>query len=252
MVPLITFLYVTLSLLITPSNVLVILVVKSTRALRKATNFPLVSLAVADLFVGIIVLPLRIVEVQGFDWSRDIYWCQCSLSLTLLSLSASVLNLLIVTTEHYFAVVQPLSYQSKFTSRRLFYGITSIWIVAAVVSFLPFLALKKTTAQERSYQHKICRFADTMSAEYLIFFVSIVILIPTLLISYAYVRIYRAANILRCRLKSLQVPRDGKEIVSALKESKTAKTIGELQNLTIPLLSNSRKFSFWDKKYKRK
>ena len=231
MVPLITFLYVTLSLLITSSNLFVILAVKSTRALRKATNFPLVSLAVADLFVGIIVLPLRIVEVQAFDWSRDIYWCQCSLSLTLLSLSASVLNLLIVTTERYFAAVQPLIYQSKFTSRRLSYGIISIWVVAFLLSFLPFLVLKKTTAQERSYQHKICRFADTMSAEYLIFFVSIVVLIPTLFISYAYLRMYRAASILRRRLKSLQVPRQGEEIASALKESKTAKTIDELSSM---------------------
>ena len=229
MLPLITFLYAALSFLITLDNLLVILAVKSTSSLRKATNFSLVSLAVADLFVGVIVLPLRIVEVRAFDWSQSIYWCQCSLSLTLLSLSASVLNLLIVTIERYFAIIQPLIYQNKFTSRRIFYAIIFVWIVAFLVSFLPFYALKNNTAQERSHQHRICRFADTMSAEYLTFFAAFIVLIPTLFISYAYVKIFQAANNLRRRLNSLQVQRDGEaEIVSALKESKTAKNVGEL------------------------
>lgn len=227
MVPLITFLYVTLSFLITSDNLLVILAVKSTRALRKATNFLLVSLALADLFVGVIVLPLRVVEVQAFEWSRTVYWCQCSLSLTLLSLSASVLNLFIVTADRYFAIVLPLVYQSKFTSRRIIYAIILVWVSAFLVSFLPFLALKSTAAQERSQHHRICRFADTMSAEYLTFFVCFIVLIPTLFISYAYVTMYRAASSLRRRLKSLQVAGNGEGVRSVLKESKAAKTVGE-------------------------
>lgn len=237
--PLITFLYVSLSCLITLSNLLVILAFKRTPILRKATNFSLVSLAVADLFVGVIVLPLRTVEAQTFNWTRSLYWCQCSLSLTLLSLSASALNLSIVTVERYFAVILPLLYQSKITSRRLFYSIIFVWIVALLVSFLPFVALKSTTAQERSRQHKICRFADTMSAEYLTFFVSIIVLIPTLFISYAYIRMYRAANKVRRRLKSLQVPNGGGDIMSVLKESKAAKTIGEFVDFTEQLKSTS-------------
>ena len=185
MLPLITFLYVTLSFLITSDNLLLILAVKSTRSLQKAANFSLVSLAVADLFVGVIVLPLRIVEAQAFSWSRSIFWCQCSLSLTLFSLSATMLNLLILTIERYCAIIVPLFYQSKFSSRRIFYAIVVGWIVAVMVSFLPFVGLKNKTVQKRSNQHRICRFADTMSAEYLSFFSAVVVLFPTLFISYA-------------------------------------------------------------------
>lgn len=228
MVPLITFVYVSLSCLITSSNLLVIVAVTTTPALRKATNFALVSLAMADLFVGVIVLPLRIVEVWAFHLSRSLYWCQCSLSLTLLSLSASVLNLSIVTADRYFSVILPLLYQSKITSRRVVCALIFVWAVALLVSFLPFITLKSTTAKERSHQHKICRFADTMSPGYLTFFVCIAVLIPTLFMSYAYVRMYRAASKLKHRLKRLQVPRVGEEIVTALKESKAAKTIGKL------------------------
>jgi len=236
MLPLITFLYVTLSFLITSDNLLLILAVKSTRSLQKAANFSLVSLAVADLFVGVIVLPLRIVEAQAFSWSRSIFWCQCSLSLTLFSLSATMLNLLILTIERYCAIIVPLFYQSKFSSRRIFYAIVVGWIVAVMVSFLPFVGLKNKTAQERSNQHRICRFADTMSAEYLSFFSTVVVLFPTLFITYAYVKIFLAASKLRRRLNSLQIPREGEEVVSVLKESKTAKNIGELHfmfNLTM-------------------
>lgn len=228
MVPLITFLYLTLSVLITSDNLLVIVAVYSTRALRKVTNYSLVSLALADLLVGCVVLPVRIIEVRAFHWSRNIHWCQFSLSLTLLSLSASVLNLLIVTIERYFAIIHPLTYTSKITSRRNFYAIILVWTVAFVMSFLPFVALKSTAAQERNSQHKVCRFADTMSPEYLTFFSATVVLIPTLFITFAYLKIYRAAKKLRNRLTSLQVRRAGEEdIASVLKESKAAKTIGE-------------------------
>jgi len=222
------FLYVTLSILITSDNLLVIAAVYSTRTLRKVTNYSLVSLAFADLLVGFVVLPVRAVEAWAFHWSRNILWCQFSLSLTLLSLSASVLNLLIVTVERYVAIISPFTYASKITTRRNFYVIILIWVSAFLVSFLPFVAFKSTTAKEREHQHKVCRFADTLSSEYLVFFSVTVVFIPTLCISLAYLRIYLAAIKLRARLKSLQVQRQGEDnIASLLKESKTAKTIGE-------------------------
>ena len=52
---------------------------------------------------------------------------------------------------------------------------------------------------------------------------------PTLFISYAYGRIHRAARKLRNRLKSLQVQSNNQpqEVASALRETKTTKTIGK-------------------------
>lgn len=230
MLPLITFLYVLLSCLITLGNFSVILAVLSTPSLRKATNISLVSLAAADLFVGVIVLPLRLVESwTSFEWSRTILWCKFSLCLTLLSLSASVLNLFVVTVERYFAIILPLMYETKITSRRICGAVVFFWFFAILVSFFPFFEFKRFKAQERSEQHKICRFADTMSAEYLISFVAIIVVMPTLFISYAYGRIHRAARKLRNRLKSLQVQSNTQpqEVASALRESKTTKTIGK-------------------------
>lgn len=231
MVPVIMFLYVTLSVLITSDNLLVIAAVYSTRGLRKVTNYSLVSLAFADLLVGFVVLPVRAVEAWTFHWSRNILWCQFSLSLTLLSLSASVLNLLSVTIERYCAIILPFTYASKITPRRNFYVIMLVWVSAFLVSFLPLVALKSTTAREREQEHKVCRFADTLSSEYLVLFSATVVFIPTLCITWAYLRIYLAAIKLRARLKSLQVQQEGEEnIASALKESKTAKTIGEFSS----------------------
>ena len=231
MVPVIMFLYVTLSVLITSDNILVIAAVCSTRGLRKVTNYSLVSLAFADLLAGFVVLPVRAVEAWTFHWSRNILWCQFSLSLTLLSLSASVLNLLTVTIERYFAIIRPFTYASKITTRRNFYVIMLVWVSAFSVSFLPFVALKSTTAQERDQKHKVCRFADTLSSEYLVFFSATVVFLPALCITWAYLRIYLAAIKLKARLKSLQVQHERLEnIASALKESKTAKTIGEFSS----------------------
>ena len=226
MVPVITSVYLGLGFLIAADNVLVICAVHSSRSLRRATNFSLVSLAVADLLVGVIALPLRTAEVLAFEWTRDVTWCRFSLCVSLLSLSASALNLLSVTAERYFAILRPLTFRSSFTCRRTCCALVFVWLSALLVSFLPLLELGKSTRGQRSHQHKICRFADTMSTEYLTFFSVTIILIPTIFMSYTYFRIFGEARKLRKRLQGLQLQDAKEEKAAFLKESKTAKTIG--------------------------
>ncbi|PFX24830.1 Octopamine receptor beta-1R [Stylophora pistillata] len=82
-------------------------------------------------------------------------------------------------------------------------------------------------ARERSREHKVCRFADTMSPEYLTAFSAAIVLIPTLFITAAYLKIYQAAVKLGRRLKALRVQRDpDRNIAKVLKESKAARTVG--------------------------
>ena len=218
-----------LSLVVTADNILVICAVHSNRALRKATYYFIVSLCIADLTVGIIALPLRALEAISFQWTRSIVWCKISLCLSLLSLSASILNLLLVTTDRYLAVHSPLLYRKKVTCVRAISVIIATWIVSTVFSFFPLFGFGASKAEKRSREQEICSYAKTMDGEYLVVFPAFIILVPTVLMSCMYVRIFLTARgherVVRRSIRSFQQAQQ--QTANFLKESKASKTVGK-------------------------
>lgn len=226
--------FLVLSLVVTADNILVICAVHSNRALRKATYFFIVSLCIADLTVGVVALPLRALEAISFQWTRSIAWCRVSLCLSLLSLSASILNLLLVTIDRYLAVHSPLLYRTKVTSKRAALVIVTTWIFCLSFSFVPMFGFGTSNAKRRSNQQEICSYAKTMDAEYLVVFPAFIILVPTLVMSCLYIRIYVTARgqekLVRRSVRSLQAAQFKSS--QCLKESKASKTVGKFYTVS--------------------
>ena len=223
-------LFLFLSLIVTADNILVICAVRSNRALRKATYFFIVSLCIADLTVGVAALPLRALEAISFQYTRSILWCKISLCLSLLSLSASIFNLLLVTFDRYLAVHSPLLYKSKVTSKRAILVILITWVFCIAFSFFPMLGFGTSTSKTRNREEQeICSYAKTMDAKYLVIFPAFIILVPTVLMSCMYVRIYATARghekVVRRSIRSLQAAK--LQSAQFLKESKASKTVGK-------------------------
>ncbi len=82
-------------------NILVILSVFTNRRLRTVTNCFVVSLAVADLCVSILVMPLGIiVEVTG-RWLFGSVLCEIWVSCDVMLCTASILNLCCISLDRY-------------------------------------------------------------------------------------------------------------------------------------------------------
>ena len=119
-------------------NVLVCLAVLLSRRLRRTSNCFVVSLAVTDLLLGLLVLPLSaLLEIQGGRWPLGGILCNLYISLDVMLCTASILTLLAISVDRYLAISAPLCYPRRVTPCRASLAIAAIWTLSLTVSFVP-------------------------------------------------------------------------------------------------------------------
>ncbi len=118
---------------------LVILSVFYYRPLRIAQNFFIVSLAVADLTVALLVLPFSVTYHLVGRWIFGIYICKMWLTCDVLCCTASILNLCAIALDRYWAITDPINYARKRTVKRVTIMITVTWVASAIISSPPLI-----------------------------------------------------------------------------------------------------------------
>ena len=113
-------------------NGFIIFLVGSKRHLRTKTNAFIVSLAVADLFVGISVVPALFFCEMTTGCSSE-GWSAWVHMLRWLFEHASMTNLCSLVLDRYIAVVKPLKYLTFMKHRRVVQMISLSWTIAVVI-----------------------------------------------------------------------------------------------------------------------
>ena len=125
-----------LSILTMAGNGFIIFLVYSKRQLRTKTNTFVVSLAVADFFVGMNVIPPWFFCEMATGCDIQLHWIS---SLRLLFSYASVANLCSLVVDRYIAVVKPLKYLTFMTRRRVIQMVSVSWGIP--IAFRIFISL---------------------------------------------------------------------------------------------------------------
>ncbi|KAJ8317064.1 hypothetical protein KUTeg_004968 [Tegillarca granosa] len=120
-------------------NSLVIFAVITTRKLRTVTNVYIVSLACADLLLGISVLPFSISREILHFWPFGTLWCNMWLAIDVLLCTASILNLCAISLDRYLAVTRPIQYPSTMSRKKGKIIVACVWILAFVVCLPPLI-----------------------------------------------------------------------------------------------------------------
>lgn len=137
---LITTVVLTLIILLTIiGNILVILSVFTYKPLRIVQNFFIVSLAVADLTVAILVMPLNVAYSILGKWEFGIGFCKLWLTCDVLCCTSSILNLCVIALDRYWAITDPINYAQKRTLERVLLLITGVWVLSLVISSPPLI-----------------------------------------------------------------------------------------------------------------
>ncbi|KAJ8896547.1 hypothetical protein PR048_001891 [Dryococelus australis] len=118
-------------------NVLVILSVFTHKPLRIVQNFFIVSLAVADLTVAILVMPLNVAYSIIGRWVFGIHVCKMWLTCDVLCCTASILNLCAIALDRYWAITDPINYAQKRTLKRVLLMIFGVWLLSGIISSPP-------------------------------------------------------------------------------------------------------------------
>ncbi|XP_051548055.1 D(4) dopamine receptor-like [Myxocyprinus asiaticus] len=116
-------------------NVLVCLSVYTEKALKTTTNYFIVSLAVADLFLAVLVLPLFVyAEFQDGVWSLNMTLCDGLMTMDVMLCTASIFNLCAISIDRFIAVSIPLNYNRKHVDQRQIVLLSATWILALAVA----------------------------------------------------------------------------------------------------------------------
>uniref|UniRef100_UPI00398F643A histamine H2 receptor-like n=1 Tax=Pristiophorus japonicus TaxID=55135 RepID=UPI00398F643A len=119
-------------------NVVICLAVGLNRKLQNRTNCFIVSLAVTDLLLGLLVMPFSAIsELLDSEWPFGDIFCNVHTSLDVMLSTASILNLFMISLDRYCIVTAPLRYNMLITPNRVAISLSLIWCISIMVSFLP-------------------------------------------------------------------------------------------------------------------
>ncbi|XP_077381632.1 alpha-2C adrenergic receptor [Festucalex cinctus] len=125
-------------------NVLVVIAVLTSRALKPPQNLFLVSLASADILVATLVMPFSLAnELMGY-WLFGKIWCDIYLALDVLFCTSSIVHLCAISLDRYWSVTQAVEYNLKRTPKRVKGMIVVVWLISAVISFPPLISMDRS------------------------------------------------------------------------------------------------------------
>ncbi|XP_071836991.1 orexin/Hypocretin receptor type 1-like isoform X2 [Apostichopus japonicus] len=113
-------------------NSMVCMAVIFQREMRTVTNFYIVNLAVADLLVSLICLPLNAMNGVSMSWFLGQPMCKFLGFFTLVSLCVSIYTLMMISVDRYLAICRPLKFQISAT--RVVVVVIIIWVASITVA----------------------------------------------------------------------------------------------------------------------
>ncbi|XP_069461121.1 trace amine-associated receptor 5-like, partial [Ambystoma mexicanum] len=114
-------------LLIVVGNLLVIISISHFKILHNPTHCLLLSLALADLLLGLTVLPPSISRSVEGCWYFGNHFCRLHTFLDTVFCLVSILHLCFIAVDRYWAICFPLEYHTKFTNREACMYIGVAW-----------------------------------------------------------------------------------------------------------------------------
>lgn len=171
------------------SNAFVIATIFLTRKLHTPANFLIGSLAVTDMLVSILVMPISIVYTVSKTWSLGQIVCDIWLSSDITFCTASILHLCVIALDRYWAITDALEYSKRRTMRRAAVMVAVVWVISISISMPP-LFWRQAKAHEELTECMV----NTDQISYTLYSTFGAFYVPTMLLIILYGRIYVAAR----------------------------------------------------------
>ncbi|XP_041800704.1 5-hydroxytryptamine receptor 4-like [Chelmon rostratus] len=178
-------------------NLFIMAAVARFQSLQTPTNAFVVSLAVADFLVAVLVMPFSL--VRSIDsWHFGHCFCRAHFLLDVTFCTSSIFNLSCIALDRYIAVCDPLHYAARMSPRRVAMLLLLCWVLPLVISSLcvslgtytqPPLAVVSSSAQQDT---QIC--LVSFQVPYAFATSAVTFFIPMGFMLFAYGKIFKAAQ----------------------------------------------------------
>ncbi|XP_033843391.1 trace amine-associated receptor 7e-like [Periophthalmus magnuspinnatus] len=175
-----------ISLFTTILNLLVIISIAHFRQLHSSTNLILLSLAVSDFLIGLVVIP-----IHGLMWRTCWFFgdilCALYHLLPLSLTTGSVGTVVLISVDRYLAIIDPLHYQIRMTDKVVNRSISLCWLYAFIYAiFISFDNLQNPGKYKSCNGECMVHFSK--EADIIFVFV-----IPVIIIIVLYMRVFVVA-----------------------------------------------------------
>jgi len=184
-----------LSLVTAVGNGMVLHAIRTERRLQTVSNMFIMSLAVADMIVGVIVMPIGAIDFiadSGQGWKFGLSVCQFYLTIDYTASTASIFNLFILSLDRYWSITSPLRYLRRRTKKRALLMIALAWL-ASSTWVVPVLGWHHFEfGGERQNQEDVCKTEFAANVPFKVISAIFNFYIPTAGMVAIYVRIFLA------------------------------------------------------------
>ncbi|XP_051259303.1 trace amine-associated receptor 13c-like isoform X1 [Dicentrarchus labrax] len=194
------------------------------RQLHTPTNFLLLSLAVSDFFVGLLMF-FQITLTDGC-WSFGDLMCVVYQYLAYIITSASVGTMVIICVDRYVAICHPLHYSTKVTQKRVQVCICLCWICS-----LLFQSLNLNDVLKQPGRYNSCKGECVFFINYIAGFADLIFsfIVPITIIVVLYMRIFvvavSQARAIQSHIAAVTLQKSVK-VTAKKSEMKAARTLG--------------------------
>ncbi|RZF35626.1 hypothetical protein LSTR_LSTR005154 [Laodelphax striatellus] len=200
-------------------NVLVILSVYRERSLQTVTNYFIVSLALADLLVAVLVMPFAVYVLVNGSWSLPPVVCDFYIAMDVMCSTSSIFNLVAISIDRYIAVTQPIKYAKHKSNRRVTLTIVLVWAISAAIGSPIVLGLNNTPDRVPD----LCLFYNS---DFIIYSSLSSFYIPCIIMVFLYYNIFKA---LRNRARKAKAAR--KTNIAELKPGIVIENVAQTRRL---------------------
>ncbi|KAM9347547.1 trace amine-associated receptor 13c-like [Symphorus nematophorus] len=214
-----------ISLITVALNLLVIISISHFRQLHTPTNLLLLSLAVSDLLVGLVLMPVEIIYIEACWFLGDIL-CTLYYVVDYIITSASVANMVLISIDRYIAICDPLRYPTKVNKRKAQISVCLSWVCSA---FYRILLLNDQLSQPG--RSNSCLGECVVVINYIAGVVDLVFtfIIPITVIIILYFRVFvvavSQARAMQSHITAVTAQRSGRVTIKKT-EMKAARTLG--------------------------
>uniref|UniRef100_A0A8C4RDP3 G-protein coupled receptors family 1 profile domain-containing protein n=1 Tax=Erpetoichthys calabaricus TaxID=27687 RepID=A0A8C4RDP3_ERPCA len=216
-------------------NLIVIISISHFKQLHTPTNILILSLAITDLLLGILLMPVFMVRTVESCWYFGETICLVFSFFDIALCTISVVHLIFVAIDRYHAVCYPLIYPAKITFSVAWSFVTISWAVPLIYTFLHFYFKGKIKKEE---EYNVCpvdcmilfstlwSFLDTLFTFFL----------PCTVMLCMYARVFlvarRHSKFIKCSRKKTSCE-DNKHLNSQRRDGKATKTLGIVMSVFI-------------------